>query len=147
MLLIDHGEPQPCENHAFLHERVGTRDELDAAGGQAVEHLTPLMLSLTSGQARDRKPQRRRECVDGCGMLLSQNLGGGHQRRLGSAVHGSQHRRRGHDRLARANVALQQPAHGPAAREVTANLLERPALGPGWVEGQSPHQSRGQGAR
>ena len=74
-------------------------------------------------------------------MLLGQDLGRRHERDLVAVLHrhdGGQHR---DDRLARADVALQQPLHRPAALHVGDDLRDRIALTGGQLERQ--HGARG----
>ena len=53
-----------------------------------------------------------------CGVLLGQHLGGRHERALVAALHGGEQGADGDDRLARADVALQQPVHGVGRGQV-----------------------------
>ncbi len=69
-------------------------------------------------------------------MLLGQRLGRRHQRGLAAALHGAEHRAQGHDGLARADLAHQQPLHGPLAGQVAVDLLARPGLVAGQLERQ-----------
>ena len=80
-------------------------------------------------------------------MLLGQDLRRGHQRRLETRLHRQQHRRERHERLARADVALQQPVHGPGRGEVGADLADGAALRAGERERQRLVESLQQLAR
>ena len=74
--------------------------------------------------------------VQSLGVLLGQQLGGGHQGAL-AAVPGAQPGPEGgHRRLARAHVPLDQPVHGPPRGQVGGYILHGPALGPGGGKGQ-----------
>ena len=64
------------------------------------------------------------------GVLLGEHLGRRHQRALVTALHRGEQRRDGHDRLAGADVALQQPVHRVRSGEIGLDLADRPALGP-----------------
>ena len=58
-------------------------------------------------------------------MLPGEDFGRGHQHGLVAVGHGQQHRVDGHDRLAAAHVALQQPVHRHAAGHVGGDLGDR----------------------
>jgi hypothetical protein len=67
-------------------------------------------------------------------VLLGEQLGGRHQRRLVAAVEHQAHRERGHRRLAAADIALDQPRHRVRSREVVRDLLNHPPLSGGELE-------------
>ncbi len=69
-------------------------------------------------------------------MLPRQDFGGRHDRGLGAALDGNQHGEQRHDRLAAADVALEQPEHPRVRGHVVGNLAERLLLGPGQAIGQ-----------
>ena len=73
-------------------------------------------------------------------MLLGEDLGGGHHGGLVAGLHGRQHRQRGHDRLARAHVALQQAMHRVRCGHVAPDLVPHALLG----AGERPRQARAQ---
>ena len=58
-------------------------------------------------------------------VLLSEGFGGSHERALAPALDRAQERVERDDRLARADVALQQPLHRDGAREVAVDLADR----------------------
>src|SRR3954453_21199470 len=64
-------------------------------------------------------------------MLLGQELGGSHQRRLITVLDRQQRREQRHDRLAAADVALEQPMHAVWAGHVHPDLANRSRLGSG----------------
>ena len=74
-----------------------------------------------------RAPPSRRAAPDTGDVLLGEHLGRRHQRTLVAALHRRQQRRHGDDRLAGADVALQQPVHRVRPGEVGADLVDRPA--------------------
>ena len=61
-------------------------------------------------------------------MLAGENFGRHHQRGLLFILHRGQHRNHRHDRLAAADVALQQTIHGRVRSQVTENLFDDFAL-------------------
>ena len=62
-------------------------------------------------------------------MLLGEDLGRRHQRTLVAALDRGQQGGDGDDRLAGADVALQQAVHGVRRREVGIDLADHPGLG------------------
>ena len=69
-------------------------------------------------------------------MLLGEHLGRRHQRSLVPALHGGEQGGDGDDRLAGADVALQQPVHRVGSRQVGVDLADHPLLGGGQREAQ-----------
>ena len=63
-------------------------------------------------------------------MLRGEHLGGGHERALVPALHGDEQRAERHERLARADVALQQAVHGLRGAQVVRDLFDHAALAP-----------------
>ena len=57
-------------------------------------------------------------------VLLGQHLGRGHERALVAALHGGEQRGERDDRLARPDLALQQPVHRRRARHVVGDLRD-----------------------
>ena len=76
------------------------------------------------------------DALDVARVLLGENLGRGHQRRLVAVLDGDDHGLDGDDRLAAADVALEQAVHRPVARQVVDDLLERALLRAGRREGE-----------
>ena len=106
---------------------------------RAVRSAAPVLLVSRATRSGRRPSERRRvghrEALDQPGhlggVLLGQHLGGGHQRALVAALHRHQHGGHRHHRLARADVALEQPVHGERAGQIAADGLHGPALGLG----------------
>ncbi len=75
-----------------------------------------------------RKPSASGERRHAIEMLPGQNFRRRHHRRLPAGLDHFGHGEKRHDRLARADVALQQPDHALVGPEVGADVLERLAL-------------------
>ena len=75
-------------------------------------------------------------------MLLGENLGRRHDGDLRAVFHRLQRRKRRNDRLAAADVALQQPLHRIRLREVGFDLRSRALLGARKRERQRFEQAR-----
>ena len=79
-------------------------------------------------------------------MLASQDFSGGHQRALTTRRGDIGHGQHSNDRLARADIALDQAAHPLAGLKAPPNLGECADLGIGQSEGQVALDSVGEGA-
>ena len=69
-------------------------------------------------------------------VLNGQHLGRRHHRRLVSTLDGDQQRCDGDDRLARADLALDQPLHRVGRHQIADDILDRPTLRAGQLIGQ-----------
>ena len=115
---------------------MGADDERELAARQRPERLAAPRRRRRPGEQRERDRLAGEQRVEGCGVLLGERLGRRHQRRLVARLERPQHREHGDDRLARPDLAHQQPLHRPAAGEVGVDLLERRPLGRGRLERQ-----------
>jgi hypothetical protein len=52
MLLVDHGQPEVVEDYAFLHQRMGAKDEWNRAIGKTAEDFLARLAALASSQKR-----------------------------------------------------------------------------------------------
>ena len=143
VLLVDDDHAEAVERHALLDQGVGADDEVDRRRRRARPStrlrsapVTRLVSSSTrSGRSANRLSPRVgtaqpvEQPADAGGVLLGEHLGRRHQRALVAALHGGQQRRDGDDRLARADVALQQPVHRVRRGEVGVDLADHPPLG------------------
>ena len=125
MLLVDDGQAEALELDRLLDE--GVRPHADGGGARCGGPPARPGARARAGRRTATRPMspsgstRARERPE---VLLGEDLGRRHEHRLASGLHGRQERHHGHDRLAGADVALQEPVHGHRAREV------RPDLGP-----------------
>ncbi len=120
--------PREPEGDLVGEEGVGSDEDVDRAVGQAGVDAGPVGRRglrgeqghpqrpfarqggrVGDGQPFDQGPHRR-------GVLLGQYFGRGHQRPLVTTLHRHQQGGDGHDRLARADVPLEEPVHGERAR-------------------------------
>ena len=98
--------------------------------------LTPLRRAGRSGQQRDPEPRRLQQLRDAQEVLLGQDLGRRHERDLQAVLHRDQRGQQRHDRLAGADVALQQTIHRLRPLQVVDDLLQRRPLSGGELEWQ-----------
>ena len=138
VLLVDDGEARAAPNAVrLLHQRVRADDQQRRAGS-------------ASRAATSRRAFARRLPVTSTGampsgsssrvivprMLLGEQLGRRHDRRLDSRSPSRAAREQRHDRLAAADVALQQPVHAALAAHVGDDLAQRARLRAGERERQ-----------
>ena len=162
MLLVDDGEAEPIEVDALLDQRVRADGDLGAAVADRVEGRAALLRARRAGEQhdlervveegqRDDAVQRRlglarQQLADRAEVLLRQHLGRRHQHSLVPGRDGGEHHRKRDDRLARADVALQQAAHRLRAPEVREHIVEGAPLGRGERERQRIEERLGGGA-
>ena len=85
----------------------------------------PLPLARRAREERAADAELEAEVGDREKVLLSKGLRRSHERPLASALDRAQERVEGNDRLAGADVPLQQPLHRDGAREVAVDLADR----------------------
>ena len=146
MLFVDHHDPEATELDVGLEQRVGSYDDLGLARCETL----PLAPAIAGFERAGKNPQ----AVVGTALveqppevpvvLLGQDLGRRHQRRLVAVVHRNQQRQKRDDRLSRADVPLQQAVHAMGRAQVLTDLGEDPLLRPGKLERQQPRESRAQ---
>ena len=131
MLLVGDDQPQPPEGYPFTEQRMGSHNQVQRPRGQG----RPAVSLLGGGHGAHQKPHPkacpRQKGFHGPLMLLGQQLRGGHQRRLTAVLPGKIGAGRGHHRLARAHVPLQQAVHGNSPPQIRRRFLHRPQLGRG----------------
>jgi len=128
VLLVDDGEPEPPEAHPLLDERVRADDERYAAVRDAGDRIAPRLALDAAGEQPRLDAERREERRDGRQVLLGQELRRRHERGLAARLDRAERREQRHERLAAADVALEQATHGMRRREVLADLGERALL-------------------
>ena len=128
VLLIDHRKREVVEGDILLEQRMGADQELDVAARESLERVAALAAAFASGQDRDLDA--------GCGgerrnrrmVLAGENLRRSHQGGLAAGFDGGRRSQQRHHRLARADVALQQPQHALGLGEVIDDLGDRARL-------------------
>ena len=141
VLLVHDRKPEVPEPGAFLDERMGADDELGPAARYRPQGVAALPGAEPRGEQHDADLVRLQQSADGGEMLLREDLGRGHERRLRPVMDDDEGRDDRHDRLSRTHVALEEPPHGERRAELLRNRGERGALGAGEAERQHlPHQ-------
>ncbi len=98
--------------------------------------LAPLLRRRRAGQERDPEPRRLEQAPDVDVVLLGEDFGRRHERDLEAVLHRDQGGHERDDRLARADVALEQPVHRLRAFHVADDFGNHLLLIAGQLERQ-----------
>ena len=128
VLLVDDRHGEVGELDLTLDERVRPDGDPDVAGGDELVDGAALARRQARREQRDADAELRAELLDREEVLLGERLGRGHQRALPARLHGPEQRVQRDGRLARADVALEEPLHGRRAAEVGVDLGDRVLL-------------------
>ena len=116
---------------------MGSDQKVQAAVGQISQQLLAGGTFDASRQQPHAQPEGLGPNFERARVLLRQNLGRSHQRRLKSVVHGKQHRHECHEGLARPHISLNEAVHGASRPHVAADFAHHPLLGFGERKGQN----------
>ena len=153
VLLVDHDQAEVGRLHALLEHGVGADQQVDAAAHQVEQHPLGVGGGRRAGEqlharaARGVHAQRRQQAGERALVLLGQDRRRHHEHRLAAVLDDRQHRPRRDQGLAGADVALQQPVHRLAARQVGVELREGPQLVGGGRERQAGDEPLHEAAR
>ena len=136
VLLVDDGEPEPLEGDAALDEGVGADGDLHRTVGEPLANRG----RRTGGAHQLDAAALAEQALQVGEMLFGEELGRRHEGGLETALRREQEADRGDDRLAAADVTLQQAEHRLRAFEVVDDLLHHPLLRAG--EGERQHGAR-----
>ncbi|MDT4832385.1 hypothetical protein FQZ97_659410 [compost metagenome] len=125
---------------------MGADHQLRLARLHACRGLALVARLQAAGQPGHRHAERLQPGRQFAEVLLGQDFGRRHQRRLVAGIDGLARRQRGDDGLAAADVALQQPVHRVRARHVGGDLRHHPLLRAGQPERQRRQEARQQAA-
>ena len=138
MLLVDHGKRQRLEVDVLLDQRLGPDDEIDLAAFDGRQQIAASRGCDPPGEKRDAirlavhlrsATERQVQCLDDRSvMLFGKNLRRRHECDLVAVLDRHDRREQRHYRLAGADVALQEPLHGPRALHIRDDFGERVAL-------------------
>ena len=141
VLLVDDHQRELREAQLVLEQGVrADRDPLVAAGERGLG-LAPRLRRQPAGDEARRDAERREPAREILGVLLGEQLGRRHQRRLAACLDdiGGGHCR--DDGLARADVALHEAQHRVRQREVAAHFLDHAPLRAGEPEAGAREQA------
>ncbi len=128
--------PRCLKVDVVAEQPVGAHHHVDGAVGQAGEHLGGL--GVGEEPAEQLHPDRERRVAVGEGLaVLAGQQGGGHEHGgLVAVLDRLERGPDGHLGLAEADVAADQPVHGPGPLHVRLDLLDGPELVGGLDEGE-----------
>jgi hypothetical protein len=137
LLLVDDGEGEVGEGHAFAEKGLGAHDEADRPVLEAV--LDPLGLGRRgeAGQVGDLHPQALEAALEAAVVLAGEDRRGGEEHGLPAREDGGGE---GPDRdlgLAEAHVADDEAVHGRLARQVGEDLGDGAGLVGRFLEGEA----------
>ena len=134
VLLVDNHQRQAPVAQVFLEEGVGADDHFGGAILDGGVGLGAGLLAETAGQPRDRDAQRPKPAEKAVPVLLGEQLRRRHDGHLVPVGHGEQRGGGGDHGLAAAHVALHEPHHRAAAREIRVDVRQRGPLAGGELE-------------
>ena len=140
VLLVDDGQRQAAEAHALLEQGVRPDDHRHPSGRDRAERALARLAREPAGQQPDVEAQRLQPAIEILPVLLGEQLGRGHQRRLAAGLDRAQGGQRGDHRLAAAHVALHEPQHRVGPSEIRAHFRQHAPLRAGQRERQRPQQ-------
>ena len=111
MLLVDDGEAEIGEGDALLKQRVGADDNVDLARSPARRASRAARRLVAAGEQGNPQARAFGELAPCARMLAGEHFGRRHHRRLPPRLDDLGHCEQRDDRLARADIALQQPHH------------------------------------
>ena len=128
VLLVDDGERQIVERHVLLEQSMGADDQIDLAGGEARKNFRPFAPALAAGENGDADAGGGRQRRDSLEMLAGENFRRRHERRLAAGFDHGRGGEQSHQRLAGADIAVQQPQHAVRLRQVGDDVGYRAVL-------------------
>ncbi len=137
MLLVDDRQSQIGKGDIALEQGMSADRDPGRAARQLVEPASTPSAALAPGEQKRGEAGRSQQRSQTARVLTGQNLGRRHDRRLAAGFDRSQHGEGGDQRLAAADIALQEAEHPHRLCHVALDLGEHPSLPGGKVKGQS----------
>ena len=103
-------------------------DEVDVAGRERGEDFAALAPTVAAGEDGEADAGAMGERRDGRKMLARQDFGWRHERRLAAGLDHRCGGEQGHEGLARADVAMEEPQHAVRLRQVGDDVFDRALL-------------------
>jgi hypothetical protein len=117
VLLVDHDEAELAESgRSSTSACVPTTRWISPP--RRPSPAAPFAAAERAGHRAIAEPRARQQSRAGAEVLLGEDLGGRHERDLLSVLHRHDRGQHGDDRLAGADVTLQQPVHRPGTLHV-----------------------------
>ena len=141
MLLVDDDEAEIAVADRFLEDGVGADQDVDRAVGEAHQRrLAPPPL-VAPGEDGDVDREAGELALQRLAVLAREDLGRREERALRARLDRDEERHRGDQRLARADVSLEEAEHGGGLGEIALDLRDRPRLRAGEAVGQPQHRA------
>ena len=128
VLLIDHRDRQSPVRNGFLKNCVGANQDMDRPIGQPHQCRFAHLALVAPGQDCNVHRQTGQQFLQRGKMLPRQYFGRRQHCPLHPRFYRAEQRHNGHHRLARTDIALQQPEHWPRLPEIALDLADRPRL-------------------
>src|ERR1035437_1378534 len=131
MLLVNHHQTQSSKLEALLEQRLSPRDDRHLSVAKVRVNLPSLCaLHRTGEQCNPRcpLPETRKQLRKRREMLLGQDFGRRHDRRLIAIRRDLNRGCRGYDCLAGSNVSLEEQTHGNWRGQSLPNVVQRASL-------------------
>ena len=142
MLLVDDHEREVGKSDAYLKERMRAHDESHFTCGEGRERDSAHPRALRPRHESDLQSERMKPVAKIAPVLLGEQLGRRHERRLQAAARRTRGRRSRDHGLAAADVTLQKPQHWAPGHEVGVNFLQSAQLRGRQLEGQRLQEAR-----
>ena len=141
VLLVHHHQRQVAILHGGLEDGVGADRDVDRAVGQPHQRAFARPALVAAGEGGDGDGQAAQELLEAGEVLAGQDLGGSEESPLPARLHSGEQGHGGDQRLAGADITLEQAEHGLALAQVVTNLPVRSVLRAGEGEGE-PERAR-----
>ena len=128
VLFIDDGHREIAELDVALDQRVRADCDLHVARPDQLSRQRVLLGRERAREKRNANAKLGAKPFDGEKVLLSEGFGRRHQRTLVPGFDRAEQCIERDDRLARADIALQQPLHRRLTREIRGDLRDRALL-------------------
>jgi hypothetical protein len=149
MLLVDDGQPEARECHAFFEDGMRSHQQVEVPLGKFPEHPGALGPGDSARQHAHANAHRSQQVCQYRACLLSKNLGRAQDSALVSGCLRGIHSKSCHRCLAGANVPVQQAVHLPVPLDIAFDVSHCCYLGTSRLERQAAHvafkRSRRQG--
>ena len=129
VLLIDNGKAKILEHHIFLKDRMGADQNANLTLGKGCQLGGPLAPLVAPRKNLQPDPGGGGQRGEPLIMLAGKNFGWGHHHPLPARFDRDQQRQQADQRLARADIALQQPVHPQRAFHIQRDFTDRAGLG------------------
>ncbi len=137
LLLIDDEKPEIGELDCLAEQRMGADDDVDMAALDALLHLGDLFGAYQPRGMRDLHGKAAEALGEGVEVLAGEQRGRHHDGDLLAGENGDEACAQGDLGLAEADIAADQPVHGPAASQIVEHGADARGLVLGLLVGKA----------